>query len=163
MNSHKSVATRTKFGRRFTVLQFLPPWKDVDGLCIAAPDPNYKHKFTLCGMHCTNEECVEWLKAIAGPKIVWLGENKFEFAELLPARTIAEWAEWEVGKAPWELMMHGSDVTLYFHDYFAALMKSLLKAFDERVDAHLDALVKTASQEIDALCAKALQRIELFS
>lgn len=135
-------------GRRFCVVSYQPPWIDIDGVCIAPPDENYKHRFALRGIHSTNEECAEWLRAIAGTGIVWLGENMFEFAESLPAKTIDEWREWKVGKASWELIGLISDLTLYFDDF---------------LEAHLDATARRAKQEIDDLCAQALQRIEQFA
>ncbi|HBO2935234.1 TPA: hypothetical protein L4R50_000230 [Pseudomonas aeruginosa] len=134
--------------RRFWVLQYMPPWKDIDGNCIAPPDANYKFRFAIRGIHASNEECAEWLLTIAGSGIVRLCEDMFEFAEALPAMTIDEWKAWEVGKEPWELIHHGSDVTLYFDDY---------------LEAKLDAMALRAKQEIDELCAEALQRIEQFA
>ncbi len=163
MSSLKNTVLFKGIGRRFCVLQYMPPWMDCDGNCIAQPDPEYRQKFTLRGIHWTNEECVEWLKAVAGSKIVWLDENTFEYSECPPAMTIAEWAEWEVGKAPWELLSHSSEMTLYFHEVFAARMKSRMHSIDERIDACLDALVMNAKQELDELCAKVMQRIDLFS
>ncbi|PWD02101.1 hypothetical protein [Pseudomonas amygdali] len=164
MNSLKNALKYNKdIGRRFMVLRFMPPWMDCDGNCIAPPDPKYKIKYTLRGIHWTNEECVEWLKAVAGSKIVWLDDNKFEYAEWPAPMTIGEWAEWEVGKAQWELLGHGSEMTLYFDEVFAARMKSRLHSFEERVSAWLDALATSAKKELDELCARALQRIEQFS
>lgn len=154
---------RKEFGRSCQVLFYLPPWKDCDGLSIDVPDPDYIPKFTLCGIHCTNEECAQWLMAIAGSEIVRLGENKFEYARSLPAMTIAEWREWEVGKQPWELVSHGSIMTLYFDDYLKARLKDLFKSYDESFNDRLTAVVEKAHLAIDALCAKALKQIEQFS
>ena len=42
-------------------------------------------------------------------------------------------------------------------------MKSRMHSIDERIDACLDALVMNAKQELDELCAKVMQRIDLFS
>lgn len=151
------------FYRRFLVVGYQPPWMDYDGNCIAQPDPNYKHRFALRGMHCTNDECAEWLMAIAGSEIVRVGEDAFEYTRCLPAMTIAEWQEWEVGKAPWEVMTHGSDVTLYFDDFLKARMKAAFRSFDESFNNRLSAVVDKARLEIDALCAKALRQIEQFS
>lgn len=163
MNLNEQAVTYKGTGRRFMTVRFMPPWMDIDGNCIAAPDPTYKHKYALRGFRCANEDCAEWLKAIAGSKIVWLGEDKFEYEECPHPRTIAEWREWEAGKEQWELLSHGSEITLYSHDVFAANMKSRMQAFDERINAHLSGLAHVANQEIEALCAKALQRIEQFS
>lgn len=136
------------YERTFWVNSYQPPWIDVDGVCIAPPDENYKHRFSIAGIHCSNEECAEWLLAIAGPGIVRLGENMFEVSEVLPAKTIDEWKEWRVGKASWELIGLEDHVTLYFHDF---------------LKARLDAMAQSAKLEIDRLCALALQRLETFA
>lgn len=162
MSALKEINKYKGVGRRFIVVAFMPPWMDCDGTCIAPPDPEYRPKYSVRGIHWSNEECVEWLKVVAGSKIVWLDENKFEYEEHPPAMTIAEWADWEVGKAQWELLGHCSELTLYFDEVFAVRMTSRLLAFDERILARINASVDAANLEIDMLYSKAMQRIEQF-
>jgi hypothetical protein len=126
------------------ILGFQPPWLDIDGVCIAPPDPNWTFKFSVSGIHVSNEECADWLLAVAGSGIRRLEENKFEMTEVLPAKTIGEWIDWEVGKEPWQLISHASLLTLHYDDF---------------INVHLDAMASRAKQELAELCAHALARI----
>ncbi|MCF5371352.1 hypothetical protein [Pseudomonas syringae] len=138
---------REPWTRTVWILGFQPPWKE-DGICIATPDPNWKFKFRIHGIDSDNDECASWFLAIAGSGIKRLGDNEFEETQTHPLMTIGQMADWKVGRKPWELLSHGTELVLQFDDF---------------LDSHLDALALTAKQEIAVLCAQATQRIEQYA